>query len=72
MPHVGIIMGSDSDLAIMNEACDILEQFQVEYDVTVCSAHRLPHETAAYASGAEGRESMSLLPEPGEQPTCRG
>jgi len=55
MPHVGIIMGSDSDLSIMQEACDILVQFQVEYDVTVCSAHRLPHETAAYASSAESR-----------------
>jgi 5-(carboxyamino)imidazole ribonucleotide mutase len=55
MPHVGIIMGSDSDLSIMQEACDILAQFQVEYDVTVCSAHRLPYETAAYASSAESR-----------------
>lgn len=55
MPRVGIIMGSDSDLAIMKEACDILDQFAVEYDVTVCSAHRLPHETADYATGAEGR-----------------
>ena len=55
MPRVGIIMGSDSDLVIMKEACDILDQFQITYDVTVCSAHRLPHETAEYASGAEGR-----------------
>jgi len=55
MSRVGIIMGSDSDLAIMKEACDILDEFQVEYDVTVCSAHRLPHETADYASGAESR-----------------
>lgn len=53
MPQVGIIMGSDSDLAIMKEACDMLDQFSVTYDVTVCSAHRLPHETAAYASTAE-------------------
>jgi 5-(carboxyamino)imidazole ribonucleotide mutase len=48
-------MGSDSDLTIMREACDILDQFQVEYDVTVCSAHRLPNETSAYASSAESR-----------------
>ncbi len=55
MPRVGIIMGSDSDLAIMKEACDILDQFELDYDVTICSAHRLPHETAEYASGAEDR-----------------
>lgn len=55
MPQVGIIMGSDSDLAIMKDACDILEQFAVTYDVTVCSAHRLPHETAAYAANAAAR-----------------
>ena len=55
MPRVGIIMGSDSDLAIMKEACDILDQFGVAYDVTICSAHRLPHETAAYATTAESR-----------------
>lgn len=55
MPRIGIIMGSDSDLSIMKDACAILDEFQVDYDVTVCSAHRLPHETAEYASGAEGR-----------------
>ncbi len=55
MPQVGIIMGSDSDLAIMKDACDMLDQFAVTYDVTVCSAHRLPHETAAYATTAATR-----------------
>jgi len=52
MPAIGIIMGSDSDLPIMREAVDILEQFGVAYDITVCSAHRLPKETAAYAEQA--------------------
>ncbi|MEQ8201972.1 MAG: 5-(carboxyamino)imidazole ribonucleotide mutase [Syntrophomonadaceae bacterium] len=55
MPVVGIIMGSDSDLPIMREAADILQEFGVEYDVTVCSAHRLPQETADYARGARAR-----------------
>ncbi len=55
MPAVGIIMGSDSDLPIMKEAADILDDFGVEYDVTVCSAHRLPEETAVYARGAAER-----------------
>ncbi len=55
MATVGIIMGSDSDLAIMKEAGDILEQFAVPYEYTICSAHRLPARTAAYASEAQGR-----------------
>lgn len=52
MPRVGIIMGSDSDLNIMKEAGDVLDQFEVEYDVTICSAHRLPTETAEYSMSA--------------------
>jgi 5-(carboxyamino)imidazole ribonucleotide mutase len=52
MAKVGIIMGSDSDLGIMKEAGDILQQFGAEYDYTVCSAHRLPAETAEYAATA--------------------
>lgn len=52
MPRVGIIMGSDSDLNIMKEAGDVLDQFEVEYDVTICSAHRLPVETAEYSKSA--------------------
>lgn len=55
MAAVGIIMGSDSDLAIMRKAGEVLEQFAVPYEYTVCSAHRLPVRTAAYASEAEGR-----------------
>jgi 5-(carboxyamino)imidazole ribonucleotide mutase len=45
----------------MREACDILDQFQVKYDVTVCSAHRLPNETAAYASSAESRGTDVII-----------
>ncbi len=55
MPVVGIIMGSDSDLPIMKETADVLLEFGVSFDVTVCSAHRLPAETADYASGARER-----------------
>jgi len=55
MPAVGIIMGSDSDLPIMQEAANVLEEFGVSYDLTVCSAHRLPKETADYALNAQER-----------------
>lgn len=55
MPVVGIIMGSDSDLPVMQEAVTVLEEFGVSYDLTVCSAHRLPKETADYALSAQER-----------------
>lgn len=49
---VSILMGSDSDLPIMNEAAEILRQFQISYEVLILSAHRSPEETASYAKGA--------------------
>ncbi len=52
MAKVGIIMGSDSDLPVMRAAGDILDEFEVEHEFTICSAHRLPKETAAYAESA--------------------
>lgn len=53
MAKVGIVMGSDSDLEIMKEAAEILEDFKVEYEMTVISAHRTPQVAEAYASNAE-------------------
>ncbi|QGT98806.1 N5-carboxyaminoimidazole ribonucleotide mutase [Candidatus Syntrophocurvum alkaliphilum] len=55
MAKVGIIMGSDSDLGIMKGACDILDQFGVEYEINVSSAHRVPDRTAEIASTAVDR-----------------
>ncbi|NOT35810.1 MAG: 5-(carboxyamino)imidazole ribonucleotide mutase [Saprospiraceae bacterium] len=52
MVKVGIIMGSDSDLPIMQEAADILNQFQIEYEIRIVSAHRTPHHMVNYASTA--------------------
>lgn len=60
MPAVGIIMGSDSDLPIMQDAVDVLEEFGISYDLTVCSAHRLPKETADYALSAE-EQGMEVI-----------
>jgi phosphoribosylaminoimidazole carboxylase PurE protein len=54
-PLVGILMGSDSDLATMAEVARVLEQFGVAYDMRVLSAHRSPEEAAAFAREAEGR-----------------
>src|SRR5258708_864315 len=52
---VGIIMGSDSDLPVMQEAAKILENFGVPYEISVVSAHRTPDELYKYSQGAENR-----------------
>lgn len=52
---VGIIMGSDSDLKVMQAAADILKRFNVEYEMTVVSAHRTPERMMEYATNAHSR-----------------
>src|SRR5690348_6433066 len=54
-PLVGIIMGSDSDLNIMQAAADILKQFGIAHEVTVVSAHRTPLRMVEYAQKAKDR-----------------
>lgn len=54
-PEVGIIMGSDSDLTIMQAAADILKQFDISHEVTVVSAHRTPLRMVEYAQKAKER-----------------
>jgi phosphoribosylaminoimidazole carboxylase PurE protein len=49
---VAIVMGSDSDLPVMQEAGKILDEFNVGYDITISSAHRSPELTAAFAKNA--------------------
>ncbi len=50
---VGIVMGSDSDLPIMNKCAEALELFEISYEMVISSAHRHPEKTARYARGAE-------------------
>ena len=52
MKQVGIIMGSKSDLPIMQNAIDILNELGVEYDVKIVSAHRTPDQMFEYATNA--------------------
>lgn len=52
---IGIIMGSDSDLKIMNEAAEMLEEFGINYEITVVSAHRTPDRMFEYAKTARER-----------------
>ena len=54
-PAVGIVMGSDSDLNVMNGAVAMLKKFQVPYEMTVASAHRTPERAAAWARSAPAR-----------------
>lgn len=51
-PNVGIIMGSDSDLKIMQAAADILKHFDIPYEMDIVSAHRTPLRMTEYASTA--------------------
>jgi phosphoribosylaminoimidazole carboxylase PurE protein len=54
-PLVGIIMGSDSDLQVMQEAAKVLKQFDIAYEIGVYSAHRSPHRTLEYVKTARDR-----------------
>jgi len=55
LAHVGIIMGSDSDLPIMKEAKDILDLFGVPNEVTIVSAHRTTRRMVEYVESCRGR-----------------
>ena len=55
IPLVGIIMGSDSDLNIMQDAADMLKDFEIPFELTVVSAHRTPQRMFDYAQSAKER-----------------
>ncbi|HWH63483.1 MAG TPA: 5-(carboxyamino)imidazole ribonucleotide mutase [Ginsengibacter sp.] len=52
---VGIIMGSDSDLKVMEAAAEILKKFNVDYEITIVSAHRTPMRMVDYATSARSK-----------------
>ena len=54
-PLVGILMGSDSDFSIMKESSEVLEKFNIPYEMKVISAHRTPNILAEYAGKAAER-----------------
>jgi 5-(carboxyamino)imidazole ribonucleotide mutase len=54
-PEVLIVMGSDSDLPVMEEAARVLTEFGVPHEIRISSAHRSPQRTAALAAEAAGR-----------------
>ena len=54
-PIVGIIMGSDSDLPIMQAAAEALATFNIPFELTIVSAHRTPERMVDYAKSARNR-----------------
>lgn len=60
-PQIAILMGSKSDLSIMNKAADVLKEFGVSYTMKVLSAHRLPNHVAEFASKAKDNGFKVLI-----------
>jgi len=60
-PVVGIIMGSDSDLPTMRAAAEVLEQFEVPYEITIVSAHRTPARLFSYSKEASARGLQAII-----------
>lgn len=54
-PIVSIVMGSDSDLPVMQQAAEMLKQFAIPYELDIVSAHRTPEKMMAFAKGAHLR-----------------
>jgi 5-(carboxyamino)imidazole ribonucleotide mutase len=54
-PMVGIIMGSDSDLSVMQESAKILDEYCIPYELTIVSAHRTPEKLFEYGKKAKDR-----------------
>ena len=61
MSKVGIIMGSNSDLGVMEKAMGVLEELGVDYEATVVSAHRTPDRLSEYAKSAVGRDIKVIV-----------
>jgi len=60
-PLVGIIMGSKTDLEVLNGATEVLKEFGIEHELRVLSAHRTPELVLEWSSGAEGRGLEVLI-----------
>ena len=60
-PIIGIVMGSDSDWPIMKLAAEVLDEFDVEYESKIVSAHRTPDEMYEYADNAKNRGIKCII-----------
>lgn len=62
MAEIGIIMGSKSDLPIMREASNILDELGFTYEIDIVSAHRTPEKMFDYAKNAHKRGLKVIIP----------
>ncbi|PIE42107.1 MAG: 5-(carboxyamino)imidazole ribonucleotide mutase [Gammaproteobacteria bacterium] len=60
-PKIGIIMGSQSDLPIMRQAAELCDEFGVDYELTIVSAHRTPERMMDYAKTAQARGLQVII-----------
>jgi len=60
-PMVGILMGSESDLPVMEKAAEVLKKMGIPFDMDISSAHRLPEKTAQYGKTARERGIEVLI-----------
>jgi 5-(carboxyamino)imidazole ribonucleotide mutase len=60
-PVVGLVMGSDSDWPVMEEAAKVLEEFGITFEADVVSAHRMPQEMLQYGQSAAGRGLQVII-----------
>ncbi len=60
-PVVGILMGSDSDLTVMEDTIKVLREFGIPYEITISSAHRSPKRTSDYSRTAAQRGLKVLI-----------
>jgi 5-(carboxyamino)imidazole ribonucleotide mutase len=58
---VSIVMGSDSDLPIMKQAAEMLDQFGIAYEIDIVSAHRTPEKLFEFASNAHSRGMKTII-----------
>lgn len=58
---IGVVMGSESDWDIMKHACELLQDFGVDFEAKVVSAHRMPDDMFAYAEGARERGLRAII-----------
>ena len=61
MAKVGIVMGSDSDMPVMAQAAEVLEQFGIDFEMTIISAHREPDTFFEYAKSVESRGMKVII-----------
>jgi len=60
-PLIGILMGSESDLPVMESAAEVFKEMGIPYEIDISSAHRLPEKTAQYAKTARERGIEVLI-----------